>query len=111
MLGGYSLSVYSIAFSPDSKQVVSGSHNKIVQLWDTVISAALQTLEGHYFSVRSVAFSPDSKQVVSRSLAFEAFVEVLKESKSKATDNALRLLEILSMLDSAVLPLQIFQST
>lgn len=41
---------------------------------------------------------------------FEASVEVLEQSESQATDDALRLLEILSILDSAVLPLQIFQS-
>jgi tetratricopeptide (TPR) repeat protein len=41
---------------------------------------------------------------------FEASAEVLEESKSEATKDAQYLLAILSMLDSAVLPLQIFQS-
>jgi tetratricopeptide (TPR) repeat protein len=41
---------------------------------------------------------------------FEASAEVLEQSKSEATKDALCLLTILSMLDSAVLPLQIFQS-
>jgi tetratricopeptide (TPR) repeat protein len=41
---------------------------------------------------------------------FEASAQVLEESKSEATKDALYLLAILSMLDSAILPLQIFQS-
>jgi tetratricopeptide (TPR) repeat protein len=41
---------------------------------------------------------------------FEASAEVLEQSESEATKNALYLLAILSMLDSAILPLQIFQS-
>ncbi|KFY48789.1 hypothetical protein V495_01031 [Pseudogymnoascus sp. VKM F-4514 (FW-929)] len=41
---------------------------------------------------------------------FEATADVLKQSESEAASDALRLLGILSMVDSSVLPLQIFQS-
>ncbi|PMD38716.1 HET-domain-containing protein [Hyaloscypha variabilis F] len=41
---------------------------------------------------------------------FEASAEVLRQSESEAARDALCLLAVLSMLDSAVLPLQIFQS-
>ncbi|KAK8905606.1 hypothetical protein QC760_005530 [Botrytis cinerea] len=40
---------------------------------------------------------------------FEASAEVLEQSKSEATEDALRLLAVLSMLDSAILPCQIFE--
>ena len=66
-LEGHSDSVTSVAFSPDGKQVVSGSGDETVRLWDTATGALLQTLEGHTRSVTSVAFSPDGKQVVSGS--------------------------------------------
>ena len=56
-----------MAFSPDGKQVVLGSSDRTVRLWDSVTGAALQTLEGHSGWVNSVAFSPDGKQVVSGS--------------------------------------------
>jgi WD40 repeat protein len=57
-----------VAFSPDGKQVASGSQDQTVRLWDAVTGAALQTLKGHSSFVISVAFSPDGKQVVSGSL-------------------------------------------
>jgi WD40 repeat protein len=66
-LEGHTGSVESVAFSCDGKQVVSGSQDKIVRLWDVAIGTLLQTLEGHTDWVYSVSFSRNSKQVVSGS--------------------------------------------
>ena len=60
-LEGYTDSVSSVAFSPDSKQVVSGSGDETVRLWDTATGALLQTLKGHTGSVTSIVFSPNGK--------------------------------------------------
>jgi WD40 repeat protein len=56
-----------VAFSPNGKQVVSGSHDKTVWFWDVTTGAVLQTLKGYSSYVSSVALSPDGKQVVSGS--------------------------------------------
>ncbi|KAK6603633.1 Vegetative incompatibility protein HET-E-1-like protein 15 [Botrytis cinerea] len=66
-LEGHAYSVTSVAFSPDSKQIVSGSWDDTVKLWDTMTGAILYTLKGHTEYVTSVAFSPDGKQIVSGS--------------------------------------------
>jgi WD40 repeat protein len=60
-LGGHLGSVTSVAFSLDSKLVVSGSCDDIVRLWDAATGAALQTLKIHSSSVTLVTFSPDNK--------------------------------------------------
>ena len=55
-LEGHSRDVMSVAFSPDGKQVVSGSYDKTIRLCDAVTGAALQTFKGHFSDVSSVAF-------------------------------------------------------
>ncbi|KAM3066213.1 hypothetical protein ACMFMG_012117 [Clarireedia jacksonii] len=67
-LEGHTSWVSSVAFSPNGKQIVSGSRDKTVRLWDTATGQqVLLALDTYTDSVRSVAFSPDGKQIVSGS--------------------------------------------
>ncbi|ORY01188.1 WD40-repeat-containing domain protein [Clohesyomyces aquaticus] len=66
-LEGHNSEVTSVAFSPDSARLVSGSSDKTVKIWDASSGACLQTLEGHSGEVASVGLSPDSTQLASGS--------------------------------------------
>lgn len=64
--------VSSVAFSPDGKTLVSGSHDGTLILWDVatgkqILSIEEHRLHGRPFEVVSVAFSPDGKRVASAS--------------------------------------------
>ncbi|KAK3390127.1 hypothetical protein B0H63DRAFT_538288 [Podospora didyma] len=67
-LEGHDGYVLSVAFSPDSKLIISGSEDKTVKIWDTATGICVQTLKGHDDEVILVAFSLDSKLVASGSL-------------------------------------------
>jgi WD40 repeat protein len=57
-----------VAFSHDGKQIVSGSGDGTVRLWDSATGEDIgKPLRGHNDQVRTVAFSPDGKQIISGS--------------------------------------------
>jgi len=57
----------SVAFSSDSKYVLSGDSNGEVKLWDVQTGKEIRDFSGHSDIVESVAFSPNSKYVLSGS--------------------------------------------
>jgi DNA-binding beta-propeller fold protein YncE len=62
----FTSAVRSVVYSPDGKQIVSGSKDNMVRRWDAVTGKPLgQPLTGHTGGVWSVAYSPDGKQIVS----------------------------------------------
>jgi WD40 repeat protein len=65
---GHSDWVNSIAFSPDGKQILSGSSDRTVRLWDVASGREIRSFKGHSGPVYSVAFSPDGKQILSGSI-------------------------------------------
>jgi WD40 repeat protein/tetratricopeptide (TPR) repeat protein len=58
-LKGHRAEVWGLAFSPDGRQVATGSNDKTVRLWDTATGRFLRKLKGHRHWVRSVTFSPN----------------------------------------------------
>lgn len=66
-LSGHDKAVDSLAFSPDSKLIASGSTDTTVKLWDSATGKCIYTFRGHDDCVDSVAFSNDSKLIASGS--------------------------------------------
>ncbi|KAG9042579.1 hypothetical protein FS842_002143 [Serendipita sp. 407] len=62
--------ILSVAFSPDSQKVATGSRDKTIRIWHLMIwreEGHEKKLEGHEDSVCSVAFSADGSKLVSGS--------------------------------------------
>jgi len=57
----------SIALSPDGNQIISGSPDKSVRVWNAKTGQELRELQGHTDQVSSVAFSPDGNRIISGS--------------------------------------------
>jgi len=64
----HSYKVYSVAFSPDGRYLVSGSVTRHLHLWDLSKDESIPvTLSGHTKFVWSASFSPDAKTIASAS--------------------------------------------
>jgi WD40 repeat protein len=63
-----------VAFSPDGKQIVTGSADKSEKVWDAQTGAELLTLRGHQNTVMCVALSPDGARLIACDLAGTAKV-------------------------------------
>lgn len=64
-LNGHTDRPLSVAFSPDSSRLVSGSWDKTVRLWSMTDGSLLQTMTGPTARVTSVAITPDNHTIVS----------------------------------------------
>jgi len=56
--------VWSVAYSPDGRHIISGSDDNTIRIWDAKTGAAVgKPLEGHSRAVCSVAYSPDGQRI------------------------------------------------
>ena len=60
--------MWSAAFSPDGKRIVTASEDKTARVWDAASGKPIgEPLKGHEAVVCSAAFSPDGKRIVTAS--------------------------------------------
>jgi WD40 repeat protein len=64
---GHTDTVRSVAFSPDGKQILSGSEDGTIKFWDADTGREINTFSVYTLMVNSIAFSPDGRQVLSGS--------------------------------------------
>ena len=57
--------IFSISFSADGRQALSGSEDKEIKLWDLASGKVMRTLKGHASPINTVAFTPDGKHAFS----------------------------------------------
>ncbi|HEX6246083.1 MAG TPA: WD40 repeat domain-containing protein, partial [Polyangiales bacterium] len=64
-LRGHTRDVVAVAFAADGTQLVTGSTDQTVRLWDAHTGATLRIFQGAQSSIEDVALSPDGRFVVS----------------------------------------------
>ena len=65
--GNHSDAVTAVAFSPDSKRLLTGSADKTVRVWEAETGKVLLTLKNHTKPVSALAFSSDGKSILTGS--------------------------------------------
>ncbi len=67
VFGGHQKRIRCVAFSPDGRQILTGSNDGTARLWESASGRLLLSFVGHKASVSCVAFSADGQFVVTGS--------------------------------------------
>lgn len=59
--------VLAVAYSPDGREVATGSADRMIKIWDAENGTCLKTLKGHSGDVSDLSFTPDGKYLISGS--------------------------------------------
>jgi guanine nucleotide-binding protein subunit beta-2-like 1 protein len=74
---GHTNDVLSVSFSPDNRQIVSGSRDKTIKLWNTLGECKFNIVEdGHTEWASCVKFSPNPANPVIVSAGWDKLVKV-----------------------------------
>ena len=60
-LQGHSRNIWEVRFSPDGKQLASGSFDSDARLWDATTGRLVNVLAGHSQAIVGLDYSPDGK--------------------------------------------------
>ncbi len=71
---GHSEYVTCVAYSPDGKYVVTGSHDNTLKLWNALNGKEIRTFSMHTGPVRSVCFNPEGSRILTSSVDNKAQV-------------------------------------
>lgn len=71
---GHSRYISCLAFSPDGKQIITGSYDNTLKLWNAKSGKEIRTFSMHTGFIRSVFFSPDGKRILTASADNKALV-------------------------------------
>jgi len=86
---GHAKDVLSVAFSVDNRQIVSGSRDKTIKLWNTIgeCKYTVSEPEGHTEWVSCVRFSPNNKQPIIISAGWDKLIKVWNLATLKLANN------------------------
>lgn len=63
VLEGHDSAIYSLAFSPDGKHMISGGAGTNLRLWDVASRKLINKVKGHYNAIYTIVYSPDGKKL------------------------------------------------
>ncbi len=84
-LGKHEETAMSLAFNPDSSQLLSGGQDRAIILWDVISGNEVKRFEGSVGAVLRVAFSPDGTTIASTSAD-----ETVKDDTTDTVDRMVR---------------------